>query len=87
MESFLIEAQLESREELEEITRKHATLGGFLEMGIRTYEEKGSAYIASHMRMAIRETVDPDAAEIVEKIAYSVTEEIAEHGKTTSQRL
>lgn len=84
METFQMEAQLESREVLVQNTKNHATPGGFLEMCMKTFYARGYQLFGEHMRAWLDGNPSPDAARDIENIAFEVTKAIAVHGKTVS---
>ena len=84
METFQMEAQLESRETLVRNTKNHATPGGFLEMCLKTFHEGRYECFENHMRGFLDGNPSPDAAKDIERIGYDVTRAIAIHGKTVS---
>lgn len=84
METFQMEAQLETREVLEQNTQNHATPGGFLEMCMKTFYARGYQVFEDHMRRWLAGNPDPNAAKDIEEIGFEVTKAIAVHGKTVS---
>jgi len=84
METFQMEAQLETRETLIQNVKNHATPGGFLEMCLKTFYARGYQLFENHLRKWLDGNPDPNAAKDIEEIAFEVTKAIAVHGKTVS---
>lgn len=84
METFQMEAQLETREILQQNTRNHATPGGFLEMCMKTFYARGYKLVEKHLRSYLEGNPHPDAFADIENVAFEVTKAIAVHGKTVS---
>ena len=86
MEVFQMEVQLETRAQLEETTRLHATPGGFLEKAIATFAREGMACCQKIWRRALEGQTAPDALARVRSIAETVLESTARHGREMARR-
>jgi len=84
METFQMEAQLETRAVLDQNTRNHATPGGFLEMCLKTFYARGYALVADHLRRWLGGNPDLNAATEIEAVAFEVAKAISDHGHTVS---
>ena len=84
METFQMEAQLETRETLMQNTKNHATPGGFLEMCMKTFYGRFYQAFEELMRKWLSGNPDPNTAKAIETMGFEVTRAIAVHGKTVS---
>ena len=84
METFQMEAQLETKETLMQNTKNHATPGGFLEMCMKTFYGRFYQAFENHMRRWLSGNPDPNTAKDIEAMGFEVTKAIAVHGKTVS---
>ncbi len=81
METYHMEAQLEPREVLEQNTRNHATPGGYLEMGLKTFYGKGYDRMTELLKKALDGKTEEGDREQVEAIAFEVAKAVSDHGK------
>lgn len=84
METFQMEAQLETKEVLVQNTKNHATPGGFLEMCLITFYKEGNEYIKKQMRNWMTGNQEESAGRNFERIAFEVAKSVSDHGKTVS---
>lgn len=85
MEAFLMEVQLESRDQLLETTRQHATAGGFLEKVLTSFSVSGAALCEEIWRAALDGKPLPDAAQRMRSVAREVVATTAAHGRSLAR--
>ena len=85
MEAFLMEVQLESRAQLLETTRQHATVGGFLEKALTSFEAMGAATCEEIWHAALDGGIPTDALERMRRAARDVASATAAHGRTLAK--
>lgn len=81
METFHMEAQLEPREILVQNTKNHATPGGYLEMGLKTFYGKNYDFITELLNRYLDGRPQADDGEKVAQIAFQVAKAVSDHGK------
>ena len=86
MEAFQMEVQLETRAQLEETTRLHATPGGFLERAVSTFATVGMEACREIWRRLLDGQAMPDAQARIRAVAERVLGETARHGREMARR-
>ena len=82
MEVFQMEVQLETRAQIEETTRQHATPGGFLEKAVSTFAAEGMDRCAYIWRALTQGENVSDAVQTISDIARNVVAQTAQHGRS-----
>lgn len=85
IEAFLMEVQLESRDQLLETTRQHATAGGFLEKALMRFSVSGDVLCEEIWRAALDGKPLPDAAQRMRTVAHEVVAATAAHGRSLAR--
>jgi len=82
IESYNMQAQLQSREELTEATKSHATPGGYLEMALKTFYSKGAQYLKETFADFLKGEKIDAFDETMKQITYEIIFAVSEHGKS-----
>jgi hypothetical protein len=78
--------QLEEREVLEKKTRQHATKGGVLEMGCRTFTERYDGLVRGAFKTYPAFAFDDTWCSALEEAARIITKTVSDHGYTLSKK-